>query len=156
MMSLFPWYLTKKSKFQALDKRLTFSQEHALSKVGCLAFSYAEKTSKNVLLTEKYTHFGCLYDLLIRKQRNKLFLFQIPDNCVISRLIMDSIRKKASGLTNPLKQNNSDPVSIQVRIREIITLFSAISKKTAPRAAFWVDRHIGLKFTVFVWESDGK
>ena len=33
---------------------------------------------------------------------------------------------------------------------------SAIRKKMAPRAAFWVDRHIGLKFTVFVWESDGK
>ena len=26
----------------------------------------------------------------------------------------------------------------------------------APRAAFWVDRHISFKFTVFVWESDGK
>ena len=25
----------------------------------------------------------------------------------------------------------------------------------APRAEFWVGRHIGLKFTVFVWESDG-
>ena len=33
---------------------------------------------------------------------------------------------------------------------------SAISKKMAPRAAIWVDRHIGLKFTVFVWEFDGK
>ena len=26
----------------------------------------------------------------------------------------------------------------------------------APCAAFWEDRHISLKFTVFVWESDGK
>ena len=26
----------------------------------------------------------------------------------------------------------------------------------AQRAAFWVDRHTGLKFTVFVLESDGK
>ena len=26
----------------------------------------------------------------------------------------------------------------------------------APRAAFLVDRHIGLKFTVFLWESYGK
>ena len=26
----------------------------------------------------------------------------------------------------------------------------------APHVAFWVDRHIGLKFRVFVWESDGK
>ena len=31
-----------------------------------------------------------------------------------------------------------------------------IRKKMAPRAAFWVDRHISLKFTVFVWEFDGK
>ena len=33
---------------------------------------------------------------------------------------------------------------------------SAIRKKMAPRAVFWVDRHNSLQFTVFVWESDGK
>ena len=33
---------------------------------------------------------------------------------------------------------------------------SAIRKKMASRIAFWVDRHVGQKFTVFVWESDGK
>ena len=26
----------------------------------------------------------------------------------------------------------------------------------APRVAFWVNRHVGPKFTVFVWEFDGK
>ena len=35
-------------------------------------------------------------------------------------------------------------------------LKSAIHKKMAPRFAFWVDRPVGSKFTVFVWESDGK
>ena len=33
---------------------------------------------------------------------------------------------------------------------------STIHKQMAPRAAFWVDRHISLKFAVFVWECDGK
>ena len=33
---------------------------------------------------------------------------------------------------------------------------STISKKIAPRVAFWVDRHVGPRITVFVWESDGK
>ena len=33
---------------------------------------------------------------------------------------------------------------------------STIRKKMAPCAAFLVDRHIGQKFAVFVWESDGK
>ena len=35
-------------------------------------------------------------------------------------------------------------------------LQSAIRKKMAPRAAVWVDRHVGYKFTVFVWEFNGK
>ena len=33
---------------------------------------------------------------------------------------------------------------------------SAIPKKMAPRAVFWVDLHIGLKLKVVVWEFDGK
>ena len=37
-----------------------------------------------------------------------------------------------------------------------VTIQSAIRKKMAPRVAFRVDRHNGLKLTVFVWESDGK
>ena len=35
-------------------------------------------------------------------------------------------------------------------------LESTITKKVVPRAAFWVDASVGLKFTVFVWVSDGK
>ena len=31
-----------------------------------------------------------------------------------------------------------------------------IRKKTAPRVAFWVDRTVGLKFSVFLWESEAK
>ena len=40
------------------------------------------------------------------------------------------------------------------RLIEVLFLLkqSAIRKKMAARAAFWVDRHIVLKFTVFVWE----
>ena len=33
---------------------------------------------------------------------------------------------------------------------------SAICKKGATHIAFWVDRHVGPKLTVFVWESDAK
>ena len=33
---------------------------------------------------------------------------------------------------------------------------STIRKKLEPWVAFWVDQHVGPKFTVFVWESDGK
>ena len=33
---------------------------------------------------------------------------------------------------------------------------SAKRKKMAPRVAFWVDRDVGPKFTVFVWQPVGK
>ena len=37
-----------------------------------------------------------------------------------------------------------------------LAIQSVICKKMASRVAFWVDRHVGPKFTVFVWEFDGK
>ena len=49
--------------------------------------------------------------------------------------------------------------SLQIDFTRKICIFaaqSAIRKRMAQRIAFWVDRHVGPKFTVFVWESNGK
>ena len=48
------------------------------------------------------------------------------------------------------------PVSSLERLDFNAKLQSALLKKMAPRAAFWVDRHMNLFFTVLVWEAHGK
>lgn len=73
-----------------------------------------------------------------------LFFFDIAD----SKKEADKFSKDWLKKGEPQTSEQED-VNLQVGDLE-----SAIRKKT--RVAFWVDRHVGPKFTVFVWEFDGK
>ena len=75
-----------------------------------------------------------------------LFFFDIAD----SKKEADKFSKDWLKKEEPQTSEQED-VNLQVGDLE-----SAIRKKMAPRVAFWVDRHVGPKFTVFVWEFDGK
>lgn len=46
--------------------------------------------------------------------------------------------------------NNISQLTMVIGLSEVQ---STINEKTGPSVAFWVDRFIGLKFAVFVWES---